>query len=75
VAATPQARRQVAWVRVQGGFKLSLKLQIELVYDPGCPNVGRARDVLTAACREVHVPAVWTEWNSEDPTWGRRRFW
>ena len=68
MAATPQARGRVAWVRVQGGFKLSLKLQIELVYDPGCPNVGRARDVLTAACREVHVPAVWTEWNSEDPT-------
>lgn len=47
--------------------ELSLKLQIELVYDPGCPNVGRARDVLTAACREADVPAVWTEWNSEDP--------
>jgi len=45
---------------------LSLKLQIELVYDPGCPNVGRARDILTQACRELGVPAVWTEWNSED---------
>jgi len=41
-------------------------LQIELVYDPGCPNVGRARDILTQACRELGVPAVWTEWNSED---------
>ena len=46
---------------------LSLKLQIELVYDPGCPNVDLARTVLTAACREASVPAVWTEWNSEDP--------
>lgn len=45
---------------------LSLKLQIELVYDPGCPNVERARDVLTAACREAEVPAVWTEWNSSE---------
>ena len=36
------------------------------MYDTGCPNVDRARDVLTEACREVGVPAVWTEWNSED---------
>lgn len=46
---------------------LSLRVQIELVYDPGCPNVGRARDVLTMACREAGIPAVWTEWNTEDP--------
>ena len=46
---------------------LSLRLQIELVYDPGCPNVERARRVLTEACREVGVPAVWTEWSSQDP--------
>lgn len=46
---------------------LSLKLQIELVYDPGCPNVDGARDVLTQACRELEVPAVWSEWNSEAP--------
>ena len=25
---------------------LSLRLQIELVYDPGCPNVDRAREIL-----------------------------
>ncbi len=47
-------------------MELSLKLQIELVYDPGCPNVDGARAVLTDACRSVGVPAVWTEWNSED---------
>jgi hypothetical protein len=45
---------------------LSLKLHIELVYDPGCPNIDAARDVLTDACREAGAPAVWTEWNSED---------
>jgi len=37
------------------------------VYDPGCPNVERAREVLTQACREADVPAVWTEWSSQDP--------
>ncbi len=47
---------------------MTLRLQIELVHDPGCPNVERARDALTVACREVGVPAVWTEWNSEDPS-------
>lgn len=46
---------------------MSLRLQIELVYDPGCPNVGRARDVLAAACRAAEMPAVWTEWSSDDP--------
>ncbi|HET9947803.1 MAG TPA: hypothetical protein VFQ22_02640 [Longimicrobiales bacterium] len=43
---------------------MALRLQIELIYDPGCTSVERARDVLTAACREAGVPAVWTEWNS-----------
>lgn len=47
---------------------LSLKLQIELVYDPGCPNVDRARDALGEVCRELDVPAVWTEWSSDDPS-------
>lgn len=46
---------------------MSLRLNIELVYDPGCPNVDRARDVLAIACREADVPAVWTEWSSDDP--------
>ena len=43
-------------------------MQIELVYDPGCPNVDRAREVLTEACRAAQIPAVWTEWSSEDPS-------
>lgn len=46
---------------------MSLLVQIELVYDRGCPNVEKAREVLTAACREADIPAVWTEWDSEDP--------
>ena len=50
-----------------GDAPLSLKLQIELVCDPGCPNVDLARDILTEVCRDTGVPAVWTEWNSEDP--------
>lgn len=49
-----------------GDASLSLKLQIELVYDPGCPNVDLAREILTEVCRDAGVPAVWTEWNSED---------
>jgi len=50
-----------------GDTPLSLKLHIELVYDPGCPNVDLARDILSEVCRNADVPAVWTEWNSEDP--------
>ena len=46
---------------------LSLKLQIELAYDRGCPNVDPTRDVLAQVCRELEIPAVWTEWSSEDP--------
>lgn len=58
----------LAWDGLHGGRPtLSLKLQIELVYDPGCPNVDRAREILSEVCRELGVPAVWTEWNSEDP--------
>ena len=29
--------------------------------------MGLARDVLASACRHAEIPAVWTEWNSEDP--------
>ncbi len=28
--------------------------------------MGAARDVLAAACRETGIPAVWTEWISDD---------
>jgi hypothetical protein len=40
---------------------------VELVYDPGCPNVDKARAVLTRALQEADVPAVWTEWDTDDP--------
>ena len=40
---------------------------VELVYDPGCPNVEKARAVLTRALQEADVPAVWTEWDTDDP--------
>ena len=38
-----------------------------MVYDPGCPNVDRARAALTTACRDADIPAVWSEWASDDP--------
>ena len=30
-------------------------------------HVAGARGVLTVACREAGIPAVWTEWSSDDP--------
>ncbi|MFQ5537771.1 MAG: hypothetical protein ACE5GJ_09995 [Gemmatimonadota bacterium] len=44
-----------------------LRLQVELVHDRGCPNVARARAVLTRALQEAGVPAVWSEWVADDP--------
>ena len=49
----------------EGGL-LGLRLHVELIYDPGCPNVGKAREVLSRALQEVGAPAVWTEWNTAD---------
>jgi hypothetical protein len=45
----------------------SLRLHVELIYDPGCPNVDAARDVLTEALQAAGAPAVWTEWSTSDP--------
>jgi hypothetical protein len=50
-----------------GGETLSLKLHVELIYDPGCPNLVDAREVLARALRDAGMPTVWTEWNSDDP--------
>ena len=50
-----------------GRIPLTLRLQIELIYDPGCPNVDRTREVLAIACRDAEIPAVWTEWSTGDP--------
>ncbi len=46
---------------------MSLRLHVELVYDLGCPNVDRARESLAHALQETGVPAVWTEWRTDDP--------
>lgn len=45
----------------------TLRLQVELIYDPGCPNVAAARTVLSDALRATGLPAVWTEWSTADP--------
>ena len=45
----------------------TLRLSIELIYDPGCPNVDGARDVLARALRRAGAPAVWTEWSTAEP--------
>ena len=44
----------------------SLRLSVDLVYDPGCPNVDGARDVLSRALQAAGAPAVWTEWSTDD---------
>lgn len=36
------------------------------MYDAGCPNVDKARAVLTRALQEAGAPAVWTEWCTDD---------
>jgi len=46
---------------------ITLRLHIELVYDPECPNVDKARAVLSRALQDVGVPSVWTEWCTDDP--------
>ena len=48
------------------GGPTSLRLHVELVYDPGCPSVDAARDVLTRALQEAGAPAVWEEWSTDD---------
>jgi hypothetical protein len=42
-------------------------LRVELVYDPDCPNVERARAAIRAALSTVGAPAVWREWDRGDP--------
>jgi len=38
------------------------------VYDAGCPNVDKARAVLSRALQEAGAPAVWTERCADDPS-------
>ena len=42
-------------------------LRVELVYDPDCPNVDRARAAIRAALASIGAPSVWREWNRSDP--------
>ena len=41
--------------------------KVELVFDPDCPNVNRARERLRQAIGEPHQGLHWTEWRSDDP--------
>jgi len=41
--------------------------KVELVYDPDCPNVDRARERLRQAIGARHQALPWTEWRSDDP--------
>ena len=41
--------------------------KIELIYDPDCPNVERARERLRQAVAERGQGLGWTEWRSDDP--------
>jgi hypothetical protein len=41
--------------------------RVELVYDPDCPNVDRARERLRQAIGERRQGLHWTEWRSDDP--------
>ena len=41
--------------------------KIELIYDPDCPNVERARERLRQAVAERGQGLDWTEWRSDDP--------
>lgn len=40
---------------------------LELIYDPDCPNVQRAREQLRLALAEAGLPLQWQEWNRADP--------
>ena len=41
--------------------------KVELVYDPGCPNVEAARAQLLRAFAVLDLPPRWQEWSSDNP--------
>ena len=45
----------------------SSHLRIELVFDPECPNVERARVAIRGALAAIGAPVVWREWDCTDP--------
>lgn len=40
--------------------------KIEMVYDPTCPNVDRARAAIRAALAAIGAPIAWREWDCTD---------
>ena len=40
---------------------------IELIYDPECPNVPKAREQLLEAFAMLALPPRWQEWRTDDP--------
>lgn len=44
------------------------KLRIELVYDPTCPNVDRARSAIREALATIGAAVTWREWDCSDPS-------
>ena len=36
---------------------------VELVFDPDCPNVDRARAAIRAALKTIGLPEQWQEWD------------
>jgi mercuric ion transport protein len=43
-------------------------LRIEMVYDPDCPNVDRARAAIRGALEAIGAPVAWREWDRNDPS-------
>jgi hypothetical protein len=42
-------------------------MKVELIFDPGCPNVGEARAQLSQALRQLGLRERWKEWSLVDP--------
>lgn len=42
-------------------------MQVELVYEKTCPNIGAAREQLLRAFTEADMPPVWQEWEVSQP--------
>lgn len=42
--------------------------RIELVYDPTCPNVDRARAAIRRALASIGAPVAWREWDCTEPS-------
>ena len=47
--------------------QMTRNLRIELVYARDCPNVNRARAMISAALGAVGAQRHWTEWDRDNP--------